>query len=70
MYKEREKRSEMESDNVASKIDTGNQDEGQAGPNHGDHDEGQAGPNPVVHDEGHAGSNSGDAAESQPQSSH
>nr|GEZ35029.1 hypothetical protein [Tanacetum cinerariifolium] len=62
--------SEMESDKVASKIDTRNQDEGQAGPNHGDHDEGQAGPNPVVYDEGHAGSNSGDAAESQPQSSH
>nr|GEW28380.1 putative mitochondrial protein [Tanacetum cinerariifolium] len=38
--------SETESDNVASKIDTGDQDEGQAGPNPGDHDEGQAGPNP------------------------
>nr|GFB36906.1 hypothetical protein [Tanacetum cinerariifolium] len=33
--------SEMESDKVASKIDTRNQDEGQAGPNHGDHDEDQ-----------------------------
>ncbi|GJT38861.1 retrovirus-related pol polyprotein from transposon TNT 1-94 [Tanacetum coccineum] len=31
---------------------------------------GQAGPNPGIQDEGQAGSNSGDAAESQPQSSH
>nr|GEU72556.1 Gag-Pol polyprotein [Tanacetum cinerariifolium] len=31
----------------ATKIDSGDQDEGQAGPNPGDHDEGQAGPNPV-----------------------
>nr|GEW97134.1 hypothetical protein [Tanacetum cinerariifolium] len=61
---------EIESDNVASKIDTGDQDEGQAGLNLGDHDEGQAGPNPDVHDEDHARSNPGDAAESQPQSSH
>nr|GEU35146.1 hypothetical protein [Tanacetum cinerariifolium] len=37
--------SETKSDNVASKIGTGDQDEGQAGPNPGDHDEGQAGPN-------------------------
>nr|GEV67267.1 retrovirus-related Pol polyprotein from transposon TNT 1-94 [Tanacetum cinerariifolium] len=33
--------SETEYDNVASKIDTGDQDEGQAGTNPGDHDEGQ-----------------------------
>nr|GEV56946.1 copia protein [Tanacetum cinerariifolium] len=38
--------------------------------NTGDQDEGQAGPNPRKHDEGQAGSNHGDAAESQPQSSH
>nr|GEU34616.1 retrovirus-related Pol polyprotein from transposon TNT 1-94 [Tanacetum cinerariifolium] len=38
--------SEIESDNVASKIDIGDQDEGEAGPNPNDHDEGQAGPNP------------------------
>nr|GFA36188.1 hypothetical protein [Tanacetum cinerariifolium] len=50
--------SETKSDNVASKIDNGDQDEGQAGPN------------PVDHDEGQAGSNPGDAVESQPQSSH
>nr|GEU70271.1 putative nucleotidyltransferase, ribonuclease H [Tanacetum cinerariifolium] len=61
--------SETKSDNVVSKIDTGDQDEGQARPNPGDHDEGQAGPNPGVQDEGQAGSNLGDAAESQPQSS-
>nr|GEU39279.1 hypothetical protein [Tanacetum cinerariifolium] len=60
--------SETEFDNVASKIDIGDQDEGQAGPNPGDHDEGQAGPNPGVQDEGQAGSNPSDAAESQPQS--
>ncbi|GKE55664.1 retrovirus-related pol polyprotein from transposon TNT 1-94 [Tanacetum coccineum] len=36
----------------------------------GDQDESQAGPNPVEQDEGQAGSNLGDAAESQPQSSH
>nr|GEZ64446.1 hypothetical protein [Tanacetum cinerariifolium] len=40
--------SETESDNVASKIDIGDQDEGQARPNPGDHDEGQAGSNPEV----------------------
>ncbi|GJZ90249.1 hypothetical protein Tco_0662176, partial [Tanacetum coccineum] len=42
----------------------------QARPNLGDQDEGQAGPNPGIQDEGHAVSNLGDAAESQPQSSH
>nr|GFB30168.1 hypothetical protein [Tanacetum cinerariifolium] len=56
--------SETESDNVASKIDTGDQDEGKARPNPGDHDEGQAGPNPGVKDKGQAGSNPGDTAES------
>nr|GEU62500.1 hypothetical protein [Tanacetum cinerariifolium] len=61
---------ETKSDNVASKIDTGDQDEGQARPNPGDHDEGQAGPNPGIQDEGQDGLNPGDAAESQPQSSH
>nr|GEU74191.1 hypothetical protein [Tanacetum cinerariifolium] len=61
---------ETKSDNVASKIHTRDQDEGQAGPNPGDHDEGQAGLNPGVQDEGQAGSNPSDAAESQPQSSH
>nr|GFA45412.1 hypothetical protein [Tanacetum cinerariifolium] len=49
---------EMKSDNLASKIDTGYQDKGQARPN------------PGVQDEGQAGSNPGDAVESQPQSSH
>nr|GEX09042.1 hypothetical protein [Tanacetum cinerariifolium] len=39
-------------------------------PNPGNHDEGQAGPNPGVQDEGQAGSNLGDAAKSQPKSSH
>nr|GEW52668.1 hypothetical protein [Tanacetum cinerariifolium] len=62
--------SETESDNVVSKIDTGDQDEGQAGPNPGDHDEGRDGPNPGEQDEGQARLNPGDAAESQPQSSH
>ncbi|GJR71199.1 hypothetical protein Tco_0083564 [Tanacetum coccineum] len=38
--------------------------------NAGTQDEGQAGPNPSIQDEGHARSNPGDAAESQPQSSH
>ncbi|GJY00873.1 hypothetical protein Tco_0359025 [Tanacetum coccineum] len=38
--------------------------------NTGDQDEGQAGPNPGEQDEGQAGSNPGDAAESQPQPSH
>nr|GEW23668.1 hypothetical protein [Tanacetum cinerariifolium] len=49
--------SEIESDNVASKIDTRDQDEGQDGPNPGYHDEGQAGPNLGVQDEAHAISN-------------
>nr|GEU41327.1 hypothetical protein [Tanacetum cinerariifolium] len=62
--------SETKSDNVASKIDTGDQDEGQARPNPGDHEEGQTGPNPGVQDKGQAGSNPGDAAESQSQSRH
>nr|GFB06204.1 hypothetical protein [Tanacetum cinerariifolium] len=43
--------------NVASKIDTGDQDEGQDEPNSSDHDKGQARPNPVVQDEGHDESN-------------
>ncbi|GKC64855.1 retrovirus-related pol polyprotein from transposon TNT 1-94 [Tanacetum coccineum] len=38
--------------------------------NAGDQDEGQAGPNPSEQDEGQAGSNHDDAEESQPQSSH
>nr|GEX62674.1 hypothetical protein [Tanacetum cinerariifolium] len=62
--------SEMESDNIVSKINTGDQDEGLARPNPGNHDEDQVGPNPGVQDKGQAGSNPGDAAESQPQSSH
>nr|GEY03154.1 hypothetical protein [Tanacetum cinerariifolium] len=62
--------SETKSDNVVSKVNTGDQDEGQARPNPSDHDKGQARPNPSVQDEGQAGSNPGDAAESQPQSSH
>nr|GEU48258.1 hypothetical protein [Tanacetum cinerariifolium] len=62
--------SETKSDNVVSKIDTGDQDEGQARPNSSDHNEGQAGPNTGVQDEGQARSNPGDAVESQPQSSH
>nr|GEY57192.1 hypothetical protein [Tanacetum cinerariifolium] len=37
--------SETKSDNVVPKINTGDQDEGQAGPNPGNHDEGQDGPN-------------------------
>nr|GEX61374.1 hypothetical protein [Tanacetum cinerariifolium] len=52
------------------KINIGDQDEGQAGPNPSNHDEGQAGPNPGVQDEGQAGLNHSDAVESQPQSSH
>nr|GEV76832.1 hypothetical protein [Tanacetum cinerariifolium] len=50
------------------KINTGDQDEGHAGPNPGIQDEGQPGPNPSIQDEGQARSNPGDAAESQPQS--
>nr|GEU78022.1 hypothetical protein [Tanacetum cinerariifolium] len=62
--------SETKSDDVEPKINTGDQDKGQAGPNPGIQDEGQDGPNPGVQDEGQAGSNPGDAAESQPQLSH
>nr|GEY30917.1 putative ribonuclease H-like domain-containing protein [Tanacetum cinerariifolium] len=54
--------SEIESDNKVSKINTGDQDEGQAGPNPRIQDKGQAGPDPSVQDKGHAGSNPGDAA--------
>ncbi|GKD11865.1 retrovirus-related pol polyprotein from transposon TNT 1-94 [Tanacetum coccineum] len=50
--------SEMESDEEVPGIDAGDQDEGQAGPN------------PSIQDEGQARSNPGDAAVSQPQSSH
>nr|GEV38392.1 retrovirus-related Pol polyprotein from transposon TNT 1-94 [Tanacetum cinerariifolium] len=50
--------SETNSNDVVSKINTRDQDEGQARPNLGNHDEGQAGPNP------------GDVVDSQPQSSH
>nr|GEU32170.1 hypothetical protein [Tanacetum cinerariifolium] len=62
--------SETESNNVVPKINTGDQNEGRAGPNPGNHDEGQAGPNHGVQDEGQAGLNPGDAVEYQPQSSH
>ncbi|GJR87569.1 retrovirus-related pol polyprotein from transposon TNT 1-94, partial [Tanacetum coccineum] len=63
--------SETESDKeVSPEINVGTQDEGQAGPNPGDQDEGQAGPNPGIQYEGQAGSNLGDAAGSQPHSSH
>ncbi|GJW99406.1 putative reverse transcriptase domain-containing protein [Tanacetum coccineum] len=58
--------SEMESDKEVPVINTGDQDEGQAGPNLGEQDEGQAGPNPGIQDEGQAGSNPVDVAESQP----
>nr|GEV98047.1 hypothetical protein [Tanacetum cinerariifolium] len=44
--------SETESDDEVPKINTGDQDEGQAGPNPGIQDEGQARPNPGVQDEG------------------
>ncbi|GKD49380.1 retrovirus-related pol polyprotein from transposon TNT 1-94 [Tanacetum coccineum] len=57
---------EIESDNEVPKINTEDQDEGQAVPNPGNQDEGQAGPNPGDQDEDQAGSNPGDAAESQP----
>nr|GEZ56158.1 hypothetical protein [Tanacetum cinerariifolium] len=50
--------SETESDKEVPKINTGDQDEDEAGPNPGIQDEGQAGPNP------------GDAAGSQPQPIH
>nr|GEV25250.1 retrovirus-related Pol polyprotein from transposon TNT 1-94 [Tanacetum cinerariifolium] len=62
--------SETESDDVVPKINIGDQDKGQAGPNHGIQDEGQAGPNPDEQDEGQAGSNPGDATGSQSQPSH
>nr|GEZ22447.1 hypothetical protein [Tanacetum cinerariifolium] len=62
--------SETESDDEAPKINTGDQDEGQAGPNPGIQDEGHDGPNAGVQDEGQAGLNPGDAAGSQSQSSH
>nr|GEZ90731.1 hypothetical protein [Tanacetum cinerariifolium] len=61
---------ETEFDNVVPKIDTGDQDEGQVGPNPIIQDKGQAGPNPGLQDEGQARSNPGDAVESQPHSSH
>nr|GEV07508.1 retrovirus-related Pol polyprotein from transposon TNT 1-94 [Tanacetum cinerariifolium] len=61
---------ETESDDVVPKINTRDQDEGQARPNPGIQDKGQAGPNHGVQDKGQAGSNPGDDAESQPQSSH
>nr|GFB87109.1 hypothetical protein [Tanacetum cinerariifolium] len=38
--------SEMKSDNILSKINIEDQDDGQARPDPGDHDEGHAGPNP------------------------
>ncbi|GKD56018.1 hypothetical protein Tco_1289405, partial [Tanacetum coccineum] len=60
--------SETKSDNKVPKINSGDQDEGQTGPNPGNQDECQAGPNLGDQDEGQAGSNPGDAAESQPQS--
>ncbi|GKE21412.1 retrovirus-related pol polyprotein from transposon TNT 1-94, partial [Tanacetum coccineum] len=40
--------SETESDKEVLVINTGDQDEGQAGPNPGEQDEGQAGPNPAL----------------------
>nr|GEZ86260.1 hypothetical protein [Tanacetum cinerariifolium] len=55
--------SETESDDEVHKINTGDQDEGQARPNPGIQDEGQAGPNPGVQDEDQARSNPGDAEE-------
>nr|GEX47103.1 hypothetical protein [Tanacetum cinerariifolium] len=57
--------SETESDNVGSTINTGAQDEGQAGPNLGNQDEGQSGPNPGNQDEGQAGLNPGEQDEGQ-----
>nr|GEX85136.1 retrovirus-related Pol polyprotein from transposon TNT 1-94 [Tanacetum cinerariifolium] len=62
--------SEIESDDVVPKINIGDQDEGQAGPNPSIQDEGQARLNPSVQDKGQAGSNPSDAAKSQPQSSY
>ncbi|GKD98423.1 retrovirus-related pol polyprotein from transposon TNT 1-94 [Tanacetum coccineum] len=55
---------------LASKINVGSQDEGQAGPNPGEQDEGQARPNPGTLNEGQARSNPGDTAGSQPPPSH
>nr|GEW47929.1 hypothetical protein [Tanacetum cinerariifolium] len=54
--------SKTESDNLMSKIDARDQDEGQARLDPGDLDKGQDGPNPSVQDEGQVGSNPGDAA--------
>ncbi|GJZ92513.1 copia protein [Tanacetum coccineum] len=51
--------SETKSDEEVPVINTGDQDEGQAGPNPGEQDEGQVGPNPGIKDEGQAGSNPG-----------
>nr|GEW32391.1 putative ribonuclease H-like domain-containing protein [Tanacetum cinerariifolium] len=62
--------SETASDDEVPKINTGDQDEGQARPNPSIQDEVKAGPNPGVQDESQAGSNPGDAAESQPLLSH
>ncbi|GKC75989.1 hypothetical protein Tco_1126763, partial [Tanacetum coccineum] len=56
--------SETKSDEEVLMINTGDQDEGQAGPNPGEQDEGQDGPNLGIQDEGQAGSNPGDAEES------
>ncbi|GJW50392.1 hypothetical protein Tco_0091743 [Tanacetum coccineum] len=56
--------SEMKLDEEMPVINTGDQDEGQAGPNPGKQDEGQAGLNPGIQDEGQAGSNLGEAVES------
>nr|GEY21929.1 hypothetical protein [Tanacetum cinerariifolium] len=53
--------SETESDDEVPKINTRDQDEGQAGPNPGIQDEGHAGPNPGVQDKGQARLNPGDA---------
>nr|GEX01487.1 retrovirus-related Pol polyprotein from transposon TNT 1-94 [Tanacetum cinerariifolium] len=58
------------SDDGVPKINTGDQDEGQAGPNSVIQNKGRARPNPSVQDEGQARSIPGDAVESQPQSSH
>nr|GEW20966.1 hypothetical protein [Tanacetum cinerariifolium] len=62
--------SETESNNAGPTINTGAQDEGQAGPNPGNQDKGQTEPNPGEQDEGQARSNPSDAIESQPQPSH
>ncbi|GJZ60033.1 hypothetical protein Tco_0615849, partial [Tanacetum coccineum] len=56
--------SETKSDKEVHVFNTGDQDEGQAGPNLGEQDKGQAGPNPGIQDKGQARSNPGDAAES------